>query len=220
MFVDFGQVSFAGLEVQIANPTPGQSMTISLGEALSGPQTIDRKPGGSVRFLSSTITLEAGKQLYRVSLTPADRRRMSDSVGPVMPFRYAEIEGAPSQLGKDNIRQLAVHYPFDDNAAHFESADPKLNAVWSISYHTIKATSFGSVFIDGDRERKPYEADAYLNQLGWYSCTTDTTLPRYSWEYLVGHPTWPTEWILSCPSFGLERLSIYGRYLRFGKVLP
>jgi len=28
------------------------------------------------------------------------------------------------------------------------------------------------------------------------ACTDDLTLPRYSHEHLVQHPTWPTEWIL------------------------
>ena len=195
-FVDFGQVSFGGLELTILDPQPGQKIGVSLGEALSAPQTLNRHPGGSVRFLESGVTLEPGKPTYRVELTPADKRLMPAAVGPVMPFRYAEINGAPPGFGKDSVRQLAVHYPFDDGAARFDSADPKLNAVWNLCKHTIKATSFGGIFIDGDRERKPYEADAYLNALGWYGCTTDGALPRYTWEYLITHPTWPTEWVL------------------------
>ena len=196
LFVDFGQDSFAGLELTVPDPVAGEKVTVLLGEALSGPATINRKPGGSVRFLASEVILEAGRKTYLVPLTPADSRLMSGPTGPVMPFRYAEIGGAPAGLGKDDIRQLAAHYHFDDGAAEFESSDPKLNAVWELCRHTIKATSFGGVFIDGDRERKPYEADAYIDQLGWYNCTSDATLPRYSWEYLIDHPTWPTEWIL------------------------
>ena len=188
-FVDFGQVSFGALELEVANPEQGQQITVLMGEALAAPQTVNRRPGGSVRFLASSVTLETGKQVYRVALTPADQRLMPASTGPVMPFRYVEIEGAPPGFGKDNIRQLAVHYPFDGNAAHFDSADPKLNAIWHLCAHTTKATSFGGIFIDGDRERKPYEADAYINGLGWYCCTTDPTLPRYTWQHLVEHPT-------------------------------
>jgi alpha-L-rhamnosidase len=196
LFVDFGQDSFAGLELTVPNPQPGQQLTVTLGEKLSGPQTIDQKPGGSVRCLVSTIVLEADKETYLVPLTPADQRQTSAEVGPVMPFRYVEIEGAPSGLDKDHIVQLAAHYPFDDKAAQFNCSDPKLNAVWNLCHHTIKATSFAGIFIDGDRERHPYEADAYFGQLGWYYSTTDTTLPRISWEHLIDHPTWPTEWIL------------------------
>jgi alpha-L-rhamnosidase len=196
LFIDFGQDSFAGLELTVPNPEPGQKLTVWLGEALSAPDTINQKPGESVRFLASEVVLQAGTETYRIPLVPADKRRTSQLTGPVMPFRYVEIEGAPSGLGKDQIVQLAIHYPFDDKAAQFNSSDPKLNAVWNLCHHTVKATSFGGMFIDGDRERKPYEADAYIGQLGWYCSTTDTTLPRISWEYLIDHPTWPTEWIL------------------------
>jgi hypothetical protein len=196
LFIDFGQVSFAGLELTVPDPQPGQRLTVLLGESLSGPQTINPKPGGSVRFLTSEVALVDGTNTYRVPLAPADQRWMTPETGPVMPFRYAEIIGAPPGLDKDHIRQLAAHYPFDDTAAVFNSSDPKLNAIWKLCHHTIKATSFAGIFIDGDRERKPYEADAYIDQLGWYNSTPDVTLPRYSWEYLIDHPTWPTEWIL------------------------
>ncbi|XHR27326.1 MAG: family 78 glycoside hydrolase catalytic domain [Chthoniobacteraceae bacterium] len=199
LFVDFGRVVFAGLELTVPQAEAGQKLTVSLGEALSGPQTVHRKPGGSVRFLSAEVVLAEGQQTYRVPLTAADKRWMPDAVGPVMPFRYVEIEGAPAGWGKDAIQQLAVHYPFDDAAAHFKSSDPKLDAIWELCRHTIKATSFCGVFVDGDRERKPYEGDAYVNQLGWFFCTPDTTLPDYTWEYLVTHPTWPTEYILLTP---------------------
>ncbi len=196
LFIDFGQVSFAGLELRVPNPEPGQKVRVLLGEALSGPETVNSNPGGSVRFLASEVMLDARTDTYRVPLAPGDQRWMTAQTGPVMPFRYVEIEGAPPGLGKDDIRQLAVHYPFDDGAAQFNSSDPKLNAIWNLCHHTIKATSFAGIFIDGDRERKPYEADAYIDQLGWYSSTPDVTLPRYSWQYLIDHPTWPTEWIL------------------------
>ena len=193
LFADFGQDSFAGLELTVANPEAGRKVAVLLGETLSAPQTVDRTPGGSIRFLESEVVLQAGKGTYRVPLAPADARLMSAEAGPVMPFRYVEIVGAPAGLG---LRQLAAHSQFDDNAAQFRCSDEKLNSIWRLCHHTIKATSFGGIFLDGDRERKPYEADAYINQLGWYSCTPDVTLPRHTWQYLIDHPTWPTEWIL------------------------
>ncbi len=121
---------------------------------------------------------------------------MPAEIGAVMPFRYVEIENAPATFTKDDIRQLAAHYPFDDHAGDFRSSDEKLNAIWDLSKYSIKATSFGGIFIDGDRERKPYEADAYINQLGWFYTAGDYALPRHTHEYLIEHPTWPTEWIL------------------------
>jgi len=196
LFIDFGQDSFAGLELTVPNPQPGETMTVLMGEALSSPQAINPKPGGSVRFLSANVVLQAGTNTYLVPLTVPDQRRVSGPITAVMPFRYVEIQGAPAGLDKDHIRQLVAHYPFDESAAQFDCSDARLNAIWKLCHHTIEATSFAGVFIDGDRERKPYEADAYINGLGWYSCTPDQTLPRYSWEYLIDHPTWPTEWSL------------------------
>ena len=195
-FIDFGKDCFAALELQIETPEPGRQIKVHLGESLGGAGTVNRKPGGSVRYHCATVELKAGETLYRPALGKGDSRRMPVSIGPVMPFRYVELENAPSGLKAQNVRQLMVHYPFDDAAADFSCSDAKLNAVWSLCKHTIKASSFCGIFVDGDRERLPYEADAYINQLGWYACTTDTTLPRYSREYLIRKPTWPTEWIL------------------------
>ena len=48
--------------------------------------------------------------------------------------------------------------------------------------------------MDGDRERIPYEADAYLNQLSHYATDNDTQMARDTYDWLMAHPTWPTEW--------------------------
>ncbi|MBV9122194.1 MAG: hypothetical protein JO112_02390 [Planctomycetes bacterium] len=119
---------------------------------------------------------------------------MPPQVGPVMPFRYVEVENCPSPLDRETVRQVVAHYPFQDTAATFTCSDPQLNDIWDLCHYTMKATSFCGVFVDGDRERTPYEADAYINQLGYYCCDREYTLARSSHEYLLEHPTWPTEW--------------------------
>jgi hypothetical protein len=48
--------------------------------------------------------------------------------------------------------------------------------------------------VDGDRERIPYEADAYLNQLSHYTTDREFAIARRTIEYFMQHPTWPTEW--------------------------
>ncbi|MBN1465967.1 alpha-L-rhamnosidase, partial [candidate division KSB1 bacterium] len=92
--------------------------------------------------------------------------------------------------------QIAVNYPFDDDAAFFHCSDSVLNDVWELCQYSIKATSFCGVYVDGDRERIPYEADAYINQLCHYGVDREYTLARFSHEYLIKNATWPTEWIL------------------------
>jgi alpha-L-rhamnosidase len=53
--------------------------------------------------------------------------------------------------------------------------------------YTIKATSFCGIYVDGDRERIPYEADAYINQLCHYCVDNDYLMARKSHEYLIRH---------------------------------
>ena len=195
-FADFRRVAFAGLELTFPRPEHGRTVTVRMGEARSGAHQIDRTAGVSVRFHEARIKLTRGKHTYVVPLTKEDTRWMPKHIGPVMPFRFVEILNSPPGLEARHVQQHMVHYPFDDSAAHFKCSEPKLNAIWDLCKYTMKATSFAGIFVDGDRERKPYEADAYINQLGWYYCAGEYALPRFSHEYLIRRPTWPTEWIM------------------------
>jgi alpha-L-rhamnosidase len=194
-FLDFGRAAYAALKITADGPD-GAKVVVHMGEALAGAHEVKRKPQGSVRYHQAQITLTAGMRTYVVPLDKKDARRMPAEIGPVMPFRYVELEGWPGDLKKESVVQWATHYPFDDTAAQFVSSDKPLNNVWELCKYSIKATSFCGVYVDGDRERTPYEADAYINQLGQYCCDREYTLARYSHEYLLQHPTWPTEWPL------------------------
>lgn len=48
--------------------------------------------------------------------------------------------------------------------------------------------------MDGDRERKSYEADAYLTQLSHYYTELNYQMARDTFHHLMDFPTWPTEW--------------------------
>lgn len=121
---------------------------------------------------------------------------LPDSIGVITPFRYCELENCRFELNPENLRQKALWYYFENGNSAFISSDTVLNKVWDISKYTIKATSFTGLYIDGDRERIPYEADAYINQLGHYYTDREFSLARRTNEYFIEHPTWPTEWIL------------------------
>jgi hypothetical protein len=95
-----------------------------------------------------------------------------------------------------NVVRQTVHYPFDETAALFHSSDTVLNQIWELSKYAIKATSFTGTFVDGDRERIPYEREALISQLGQYSVDREFSIARHSHEYLIYNPTWPTEWIM------------------------
>ena len=201
-FVDFGKAAFGTVELTLTSPEAGRKVEVHLGEVPASVDAIDRNPGGSRRYRMMALTLDEVTRTYRVPITP-DRRntgpqavKMPKYIGEVMPFRYCEIVNSPCEIDASSVRQIAVHYPFNDDTSHFASSSPVLNDVWELCKHSIKATSFCGVYVDGDRERIPYEADAYINQLCHYCVDREYTMARYTHEYLITHATWPTEWIL------------------------
>lgn len=201
VFVDFGKAAFGWLElIPQSRERYAGPFTLHLGEKAKG-NMVDRQPGGTIRYAKVTGALTQ-PAVYRVPLMP-DKRNTNTSagaivippeIGVIMPFRYVEVEESPFPITKDSLHQIAITYPFDDSASVFVSNDRTLDRVYSFCKYSIKATTFAGVYVDGDRERIPYEADAYINQLGHYGVDREFTLARYSHEHLMKYPTWPTEW--------------------------
>lgn len=198
---DFGRAAFGQLKLTLRGAA-GDTVSVHLGEAVQPDGSINHKPGGSIRYQRYLLPLRPGTHTYQIKIRPDKRNtgpaaiKMPGYIGEVLPFRYVEVERYKGQLEKEQVIRAAVHYPFDDTAASFHSSDTTLNAVWELCKYSIKATSFAGVYVDGDRERIPYEADAYINQLCHYAVDREFSMARYSHEYLIRHATWPTEWIL------------------------
>jgi alpha-L-rhamnosidase len=205
LFTDFGNDVYGNLQLQFSSASAAGTIMVRLGEKLAGDGTIDRQPPGSVNYREIPLVIRRGQTNYQLQISPkkshlgAQSVKMPDDIGEVTPFRYAEIEGAALPLGASGLRQLFVHAPFDDGASSFECSDATLSAVWSLCKHTMKATTAFGVYIDGERERTPYEADAYINMLSHYACDLDPRMARETFEYLLKYPTWPTEWSLHMP---------------------
>ena len=201
LFLDFGDAVFGTLMWPVEDTVGKAVVVVHLGETLTEAGRVDRSPPGCIRYRRIEQALEKGQRRCRIVIPPDEQNtgpaavRMPSEIGEVFPFRYAEVEDAAG-LDATAVRQVFVHYPFDDEAADFESNDQVLNAVWKLCKHTIKATTFCGVYVDGDRERIPYEADAYINQLGHYCLDREYQLARYTHEWLIQRPTWPTEWHL------------------------
>jgi len=199
--IDFGKAAFGRLRLTLHGKTGTDSVTIRLGEAQKSGR-VNRAPMGNIRCSEYKIGLRQGWNTYVIAITPDKQNTapraipMPKYIGEVTPFRYCEIEGYEGPITNNQVVQETVNYPFDENESWFASSDTVLNKVWDICKYSVKATSFIGVYIDGDRERIPYEADAYINQLGHYGVAREYSIARYSHEYLVHHPTWPTEWIL------------------------
>ncbi|MFO7621523.1 MAG: alpha-L-rhamnosidase C-terminal domain-containing protein [Bacteroidales bacterium] len=200
-FADFGKDAFGTLVLSI-DPVSVDTLIIHLGEKTDGPASIDRDPGGTIRYQKVRLPVQPGIKTYTLDLPPDKRNTgpaavlLPDSIGVIIPFRYCEIENCPVEITRENIFQKAFWHYFDDGISSFISSDTVLNQVWDICKYSMKATSFAGIYVDGDRERIPYEADAYINQLGHYYTDREYSLARRTNEYFIKNPTWPTEWIL------------------------
>lgn len=198
-FADFGKAAFATLNISYSAKQK-ETLTIRLGEKLLDGK-IDMKPGGTIRAAEVELEVVPGKKEYQIELIPDKRNTnemavaLPDSFPVIMPFRYAEIE-CKENLQAEDLTQEAYFNYFEENTSSFSCSNDILNQVWEMCKYSQKATSFAGVYVDGDRERIPYEADAYLNQLSHYSVDNEYAIARRTIEYFMVKPTWPTEWQL------------------------
>ena len=201
LLADFGKDAFGQPLLTLTSDAEGDSVVVHLGECLSDGR-VDRHPGGTIRYHRYIVRLLKGTHTYRIKIARDIRNTgngailMPDYAGEVLPFRYCEIENYGKPLDASAIVRETVHYPFDESASFFECSNDTLNRIWELCKYSVKATSFAGIYVDGDRERIPYEADALINQLCHYAADREYSMARRSHEYLLEHPTWPTEWIL------------------------
>ena len=197
--VDFGRVAFGNLI--LAPPANASNKTkIHFGEALSGGR-INRHPPGCVRYAVAEAVLD-GTNPVRVAPAPDKRNTTQPAAvltppewGVVLPFRWVEVENWPGEMRPEQIhRRTAFASDWNEQASAFETSDPMLNRVWDLCRYSIKATTFAGVYVDGDRERIAYEADAYLSQIGRFYADGDVQMARDTFDRLLKQPTWPTEW--------------------------
>lgn len=198
--IDFQKDYFGRLKVNLEKVPQGDTIFLFIGEKLDNTGKIDRNPGGTIRSYSFVIVKENQQEIYLPNIpdkrnTSGNAIRLPEFMGILAPFRYAEI-GYKAQYQNLLISREIFHYRFNDHASTFTSSDSILNAIWELCKHSIKATSFMGLYIDGDRERIPYEADALINQLSHYAVDAEYNMARNTFEYLMQHPTWPTEWQL------------------------
>lgn len=208
ILVDFGRAAFGNIRLMPSAGAAGE-VQVHFGEKMEKGR-IDRKPPGTVRYNNTTVTLSGSQRVIAAPPPDARNTELIPTVRPhppailtppewgvVLPFRWVEIEGWKGELKPEQIvRQTAYASTWDDNAASFESSDAMLNRIWELCRYSIKATTFAGIYVDGDRERIPYEADAYLNQISHYYTDHDKVMARDTINHLLleGNGTWPSEW--------------------------
>lgn len=204
VFVDFGKAAFGYLEVKAPSSSTGGVSRIIMGEMKHPWDSVRLTCGASIMVEESLLNIPSGEMIYRAE-TPANIRntdytlptppvRVSDEYGVILPFRYIEVYALPFEPTPGSFTMIAINYPIDMSASAFVSSEKRLDAVYEFCKYTILATSFAGLYVDGNRERIPYESDAYINQLGEYAVHSDTALSKATIEYLLRHGTWPAEW--------------------------
>lgn len=182
--LDFHRSVVGGLDIEV-EADGGEVLDVRLGEELNDD--------GSVRF-----EMRTGNH-YRDQFTLAEGEQTVGHWGYRV-FRYAEVHGLPDGFDPDGIEGWTWLYPFDDAAAAFESSDEILNEVWELSRDSVRLLNVDLYMDTPSRERRAYEADAFLQQLMHYALDREYALARYSTEYLFDNYTWPTEWKLTSPT--------------------
>jgi hypothetical protein len=197
-FADFGQDAFGYAQLHANGAFRPTTVQVRFGEMANGLAVNPRPPIGSmVRYTNTTFHFTGGNTTYSIRppvYSYPDGAINPEDCGAVTPFRYLELTNFPGMLKPTDIVQMRLLSNFNTNAASFSSSSAALDQIWNLCRNSMQMLSFNGIYVDGDRERKPYEADSYIHQLSSYAVDREFTLPRHTIEYLLLHPTWPTEW--------------------------
>lgn len=207
-FLDFGRAWFA-----TPVGTIPENIQVEMGEVLNDAESLDAQPGGSRRY--RLLPWFAG---VKVLALPRDGRNtrfpavlVPDGLPEVMPIRALVIHGWPADAGDpaEHIQLRSLVWPFLHEGS-WQSSSTILDAVDELCRHTMEATSFLGIYVDGDRERIAYEGDALINMLGHFVCDAAPQMAAATIEHLLCHPTWPAEWHLQLPCCAWEYLLASG----------
>ena len=174
---------------------------LHMGERRNEDQSVHKNPGRSnIGYQKVEMTLLKGCHHYVVKLKEKNpegylhSQKLAPHYPEVMPFRYAEITAIEGAFQVHEAKQAALFYYFDETASSFSCSDENLMKVWDLCKYTQKATPFLGVYCDGNRERMPYEADAYIQMLSHFATDREYSIARYTIQFLLDHASWPTEW--------------------------
>ena len=195
---DFEKAAFGKLRMTLTAAADDSIMVI-IGERLKDGKIEHTPRVSSVVYDEIGLRVKAGTNTYVLEPNRDVRNTgpmavpTQDYVGVVAPFRYCSIEG---NVTADKVERISYHYPFDTKAASFRCSNDTLNAIWDLCHYSLEPCSFLGIWVDGNRERIPYEYDALIAQLCHYGSDAEYSIDRRTLEWLLAKPTWPTEWIL------------------------
>ena len=217
-FADFGKDAYGKLELTLESDTDGKVIEIAVGQMYDVElDRLSRKELGRVVTTVYPLTLKKGRHTYTAEFPEAKfygTGIVPSPVGEVRPYRYSEIKGYEKDLSAKDFVQLALFAAFDDDAATFHCSNEMLNKVWDLCKYTIKMSNAFGYYIDGERERTPYEGDAMISAMNHYCLDTDYTIAKRTIDFLMDTPNWPINGLF------LTANLIRDYYLYSGDITP
>jgi hypothetical protein len=223
-FFDFGKDAYSTLEIELETPFP-QNLEIVVGEVAENGKIVHT--AGFRTFIQHIMLTGEGHQRIKFPIheyIPAWGGNPYCTApegcdGEIAPFRYVEVNRF---YGKVTARRTAYYCDWDDEACDFKCSDPALEKIWDFCRYSIKAASVFDKYVDGERERMPYEGDAYINQLGHFCCQADYRKAKATIDHFFeyGEYTWPSEWLLITPMLVRDYLLYSGDTASVERWLP
>ena len=225
-FFDFGCNAYRTLKIELDCPFP-ENIEIVVSESAIGDKaehTTDYRT-----FIQQIIQTGVGHQVIDFNIPqyiPAYGCNPYCSCPPgadteIAPFRYVEIN---RHYGEITVHRTAYYVDgWEDDESDFSCSSEALQKVWDFCKYSIKAESIFDKYVDGERERMPYEADVMINQLGHFcnSCGNfDTARNTIDYFFEFGQYTWPTEWRLQTPRLIYDYLMYSGDTRSVQRWLP
>ncbi len=181
--IDLGAEIVGGLRLTLENPTDAPvSITLHYAEQLTPDGATVKFPMNTGNRYCETWTLKKGKQTLETL--------------SMMTYRYVRVDGLPAPLAPADVTGMELRKDFSASDAHLVTDHALLAAIWQLTRHTVRVTT-QDIYVDSQsRERGAYEGDLYINMLAAYAHEASFAPARLTTDYLLGHRTWPADYLL------------------------
>lgn len=186
--IDYGKTAFGSIEISSDQPASFQFELLEKSDIFVNPNN-----RFSLGYFKGNENINDSKIVKLPKRNIPSQKSLPLGMTGVVPFRYVRISSDKENLNYQ-VKQIKIKYPYKENPSSFVSSNKQLNAVWRLSADTIKNTSFSNFFVDGNRERRPYEADAYFTYLSQNALYNDNKIALNTIEYLTKEPTKILDW--------------------------
>ncbi len=184
--LDLGREIVGGLRLSLDNPTAAPvAVTLEYAE-----QLIPDGAGG----MTVKIPMNTGNR-YRETWTLKQGKQTLETLS-MMTYRYVRVAGLPAPLASADVCPTELRKGFCETDARLVTDHPLLSRLWDLTRHTVRVTT-QDIYVDSQsRERGAYEGDLYINMLAAYAHEASFAPARLTTDYLLGHRTWPADYLL------------------------